>query len=77
MTFRTRATVVVLLVVGLSGTVIPVANAYVDPGTGSMLFQVLIGAFAAAGIAIATFWRKIVGIFSRSPKTPEEPRLPE
>lgn len=43
----------------------PSANAYIDPGSSSFIVQMLIGAAAGAGLAIATFWRRIVGFFRR------------
>ena len=35
------------------------ANAYLDPGTGSYVFQVAIAAFAGAGLALKVFWGNI------------------
>jgi len=35
------------------------AFAYLDPGTGSMLLQVILGGIAAVGVAIKLFWHKI------------------
>lgn len=37
----------------------PNAYAYLDPGTGSMLLQSLIGAIAAAGMVLSLFWQRI------------------
>lgn len=42
------------------------AHAYIDPGTGSYFFQMLIAGLLGAGAAIAMFWRRIVSFFSRS-----------
>lgn len=39
------------------------AQAYLDPGTGSMLLQVILGGVAAVGVAIKMFWHRIVGVF--------------
>ena len=54
-----------------------VVHAYIDPGTGSIVLQALIGAFAAALVAIGMFWKQIKAfvrnLFSRSKKS-EEPR---
>ena len=36
------------------------AFAYLDPGTGSMLLQVILGGIAAVGVALKLFWYKIV-----------------
>jgi hypothetical protein len=35
------------------------AYAYLDPGTGSMLLQVILGGIAAIGVALKLFWHKI------------------
>lgn len=35
------------------------AWAYLDPGTGSMLLQVILGGIAAVGVAIKLGWHKI------------------
>ena len=35
------------------------AFAYLDPGTGSMMLQVILGGLAAVGVAIKLFWYKI------------------
>jgi hypothetical protein len=47
--------------------VLPAANAYVDPGTGSYIFQVLIGVFLGAAVAVKVFWRRIWGFVTRKP----------
>ena len=43
----------------------PAAQAYVDPGAGSMFFQLLIGGLIGAAVAIKAFWARIVSFFSR------------
>jgi hypothetical protein len=43
--------------------------AYLDPGTGSMLLQVILGGVAAIAVAIKLFWYKIraaVGLGKKS-----------
>jgi hypothetical protein len=45
------------------------ASAYLDPGTGSMLLQVILGGIAAVGVALKLFWHKIrvaIGLGSKS-----------
>jgi hypothetical protein len=44
---------------------LPSANAYLDPGTGSFLFQALVGAILALGLTAKLFWRKIVVFVTR------------
>jgi hypothetical protein len=41
------------------------AKAYLDPGAGSMLLQVLLGGLAAAGVIVRLFWRNITMPFRR------------
>ena len=33
---------------------------YLDPGTGSMLLQLLVGGIAAIGVAAKFYWRRIL-----------------
>ncbi|NCF63888.1 MAG: hypothetical protein GWP58_13640 [Gammaproteobacteria bacterium] len=50
------------------------AFAYLDPGTGSMLLQVILGGIAAVGVALKLFWHKIrvaIGL-SKKPDTEDE-----
>jgi hypothetical protein len=35
------------------------AEAYLDPGTGSMMLQVILGGIAAIGVAIKLYWHKL------------------
>lgn len=35
------------------------AQAYLDPGTGSMLLQVILGGVAAVGVVIKLYWHKL------------------
>jgi hypothetical protein len=39
------------------------AQAYLDPGTGSMLISAVIGVVAAAGLGLKMFWYRVVGLF--------------
>ena len=50
----------------LSAWVVP-AHAYLDPGTGSMLIQGLIGAIAAASVTLRLYWHKIKAAFGGEP----------
>ena len=40
-------------------------TAYLDPGTGSMIMQVLVFAFVAAGAFVKIYWNKVKGLFSK------------
>ncbi len=41
-------------------------QAYLDPGSGSFLIQLLIAGIAGAGILIKIYWKKIKALLSRS-----------
>jgi hypothetical protein len=60
-----RIYVVTLLCLAFCLVKLPVANAYVDPGTGSFVFQAVIGGILAVGLAIKVFWRRIVAFVTR------------
>jgi hypothetical protein len=49
------------IVLGMSATP---AYCYLDPGTGSLIIQGLIGTIAAVGITLKLYWYKIKSIFS-------------
>ena len=52
----------------------PHAQAYLDPGAGSILLQALIGGVAAALVLTKLYWTRLKGFFggaSRKPKTAE------
>ena len=36
---------------------------YLDPGTGSMLVQLLVGGVAAAGVTAKFYWRRLMRLF--------------
>ncbi len=46
-------------------TILKPVYAYLDPGTGSLIVQILIGGIVAVGAAIKMYWVRIVGFFSR------------
>lgn len=39
------------------------AYAYLDPGTGSLVLQALIGLIASVGVAVKVYWSKIKSFF--------------
>lgn len=39
--------------------------AYLDPGSGSLLFQAAVGALMAGTLAAKVYWRRIKALFSR------------
>jgi putative flippase GtrA len=65
------------MIVGLfAATVLPVTlSAYIDPGTGSYILQLLIAAFVGISFTIKLFWKKIKKFFS--PKKAEKTETPD
>ncbi len=40
-------------------------EAYLDPGSGSMLLQILLGGFAAVGVIAKLYWNRVTSLFTR------------
>jgi hypothetical protein len=47
---------------------------YLDPGTGSMLLQLLLGGIAAIGVAAKFYWRRILRLLRIRKDEPTESR---
>lgn len=47
----------------------PNAMAYLDPGTGSMMLQVILGGIAAIGVALKLFWYRIIAFLGFGKKS--------
>ena len=41
------------------------AQAYIDPGSGSIILQALLGALAAAGATVSIYWDKFKNFFKK------------
>ena len=41
------------------------AYSYIDPGTGSYIFQIVIAAFVAVSFAVKVYWHKIIKFLSQ------------
>jgi len=54
----------------------PFTLAYIDPGTGSFLLQVLAGGFLGALVALRMYWQRLKGwvggLFGRATKKPTD-----
>jgi len=54
------------LLLGFYGGIISLpAYAYLDPGTGSVLLQVLVGGVLAAAFTLKTYWFKVKTFFKK------------
>jgi len=45
----------------------PLAQAYLDPSTGSMILSAIVGLFATAALAVKTWWYKLKSLFRGGP----------
>ncbi len=43
------------------------ARAYLDPGTGSVLLQILLTGVAGLAVMLKLYWRKLKALFGRAP----------
>lgn len=50
------------------------ADAYLDPGSGSFLFQMLVAALLSAGITLKLQWKKVKSVFSPSSRGGSDPK---
>ena len=48
-------------------------HAYIDPGTGTIILQALIGGIVAAGAAVSFYWRKLKSFFSKKKNDEKKP----
>lgn len=48
------------------------AQAYIDPGSGSIIIQAIIAAIATAGTTVTIYWRKIKDFFKKDKKKHDE-----
>jgi len=65
-----------MMLVGLvfSGFYLKDAYGYIDPGSGSVVIQMIIGALVGIGITIKLYWYKFKERFMRSNRKNEEPQ---
>ena len=52
------------------------AHAYLDPGTGSILLQVLIGGVAGLGVIVKLYWHRLRGLLGMNKRDAREERPP-
>ncbi|OHC74266.1 MAG: hypothetical protein A3H92_09310 [Rhodospirillales bacterium RIFCSPLOWO2_02_FULL_58_16] len=49
------------------------AHAYLDPGTGSILLQMILGGAAGAAVVLKLYWRRIISFFKSAPGKRQKP----
>lgn len=50
------------------------AFAYLDPGSGSLIFQTIVATLAGVAYGVRVYWHRITGWFGR--RAPQEPAAP-
>jgi len=50
-----------------------IAQAYIDPGTGTIILQALIGGIVSAGVAVSLYWKKFKSFFSKKKNDEKKP----
>ncbi len=59
------------IAVALAFVTLP-AHAYLDPASGSMLLQMIVGGIAGVALAFKLFWHRILGFFGAKPKSTDD-----
>jgi hypothetical protein len=70
---RMRASVVVLSTAVLLALLAPPAQAYLDPGTGSYVFQMVVAALVSVGFLVRAYWHRLRSLFARRNPSPPAP----
>ena len=50
----------------------PTTHAYLDPGTGSYVFQMILALALSAAFTVKVYWGKLVSIFRKAPEDSEK-----
>ncbi len=66
MTFRPQTlSTAALLTLPIIGATTGTAHAYLDPGTGSMILQLLLGGIAGMAVVLKLYWHRLKALFGR------------
>ncbi len=66
-----KSSLLVLIAIFLAATALP-AYGYLDPASGSMILQMIVGGVAGAALALKLFWHRILGFFGGKPKSTDD-----
>lgn len=66
--YVSRTESIIWLILAISLFPFRAAHAYIDPGTGSFIIQMLVGAFFGAAYLVRRFWGSIIAFFKRFKK---------
>jgi hypothetical protein len=68
-----KSVILILLAVELAGFT-SAANAYLDPGTGSILVQSFLAGIAGAAAVVSLYWGRLKTFFTNMRKPPHDAR---
>jgi hypothetical protein len=60
------------LAIALQVVLVREAQAYLDPGTGSFIFQTIVAIVVGAGFTLKLYWNRLKGVFGRRSGLPTE-----
>ena len=66
-----------LIVLFLSLIAPSAAFAYLDPGSGSMLLQLVLGGLAGLAVIAKLYWHRLLGFFGKHPQQAESDAEPD
>jgi len=69
-----RSSLVVASVAAFLGLLATPAHAYLDPGTGSYVFQMVAAALVSVGFVVRAYWHRLRGLLTR--RDPPPPPAP-
>jgi hypothetical protein len=64
-----------LLTVGLWAVFVVPANAYIDAGSTTVIFQTVLAALVAGSVTVKLYWRRIVNLFKNGDTGSDKPAL--
>jgi len=62
-----------LATAGLLLVLVPPVHAYLDPGTGSYVFQMVVAALVSAGFLARAYWHRLRSLLTRRAPPPPSP----
>ena len=66
-----------IFILGFLAAFPPPAQAYLDPGSGSMLLQILLGGTAGLAVLLKLYWQRLLLVFGRQAKENAEENTEE
>jgi hypothetical protein len=72
MSFKARYTPALLIALSIFALVPHQAHAYIDPGSGSLIWQVVMAVLLSGMILVKSYWQRLKQLLGRAPVSQEE-----